>query len=257
MSKLADLDKIKQNAVKVLGKPASVRWNIFELVNGKRSAPEIATILNKKSTNVSLELNFLAGQGLVEEIKRSGNSIIYQKILELQKINLKTELKLTQTPKQKQNIQKKMESPIITVNPFSKRTQKIIELGKENEIENIDQNWIDALVILNFLETASTKFLMAHGISEEDVKNMKWEQKFKIVESIVFKEAKDNRFTVRTTSVVFFKNYREVRNDQDHVAHLASSRVTSKDLRTLTHQLDDFITIVFKEHKKYCPHNSN
>lgn len=86
---------------------------------------------------------------------------------------------------------------------------------------------------------------------------MKWEQKLTMVRDIVSKEASDGGFTARTTSIAFFKNYREVRNDQDHIAHLPSSRVMPNDLKTLTHQLDVFSDIIFKEDKKYCPHNKN
>ncbi|MDP1694482.1 MAG: hypothetical protein Q8L34_02995, partial [Candidatus Woesearchaeota archaeon] len=55
--------------------------------------------------------------------------------------------------------------------------KKIKAVGKKYGIENIDQNWIDTLVILNFIETATTKVLMDHDFTEDDVKQMKWEEK--------------------------------------------------------------------------------
>jgi hypothetical protein len=55
--------------------------------------------------------------------------------------------------------------------------KKIVMVGQKYGIENIDDDWIDALAILNFIETATTKFLMEHDYTEEEVKNMKWEEK--------------------------------------------------------------------------------
>ena len=40
---------------------------VFSQVNGKRTGPEIAKIINKKSTNVTLKLVNLCDMGLLEE----------------------------------------------------------------------------------------------------------------------------------------------------------------------------------------------
>lgn len=130
--------------------------------------------------------------------------------------------------------------------------KKIVAIGQKYGIENIDENWIDTLAILNFIETIATKFLMEHDYSEEDVKNMKWEEKLTKLQNKLFEEAKSKNFTIRTSVATFFKNYREVRNDQDHIAHLAKSHVTKEEISLLQKNLDLFVKTVFVEHKKYC-----
>lgn len=130
--------------------------------------------------------------------------------------------------------------------------KKIITIGKRYGIENIDSNWIDALAILNFIETITTKFLMDHGYTESEVKNMKWEEKLTKLQNKLYEEAKLKQFTVRTSAATFFKSYREVRNDQDHMAHLPQSHVTKDDIGLLQKNLDLFVKAVFVEHKEYC-----
>lgn len=130
--------------------------------------------------------------------------------------------------------------------------KKIIAIGEKYGIENIDGNWIDALSTLNFIETIATKFLMEHDYLEEDVKNMKWEEKLTKLQNKLFEEAKMKNFTIRTSVGTFFKNYREVRNDQDHIAHLPKSHITKDEIGLLQKNLDIFVKTVFVEHKKYC-----
>lgn len=137
-------------------------------------------------------------------------------------------------------------------NKQSKTIEKIIAVGKKYGIENIDQNWIDLITILNFIETASTKFLMDHDYSEEDVKSMKWEEKLTKLQNKIGEEAKTKGVTVRSSIGTVFKNYRQVRNDQDHIAHLPTSHVTKDELILLQKNLDIFIKTIFVEHKKYC-----
>jgi len=134
---------------------------------------------------------------------------------------------------------------------YSTTIDQVIGIGKKLGIENINQNWIDALVILNFIETASTKFLMDHGFSEERVKSMKWDQKLTQVESQLQIEASAKNYTIRTSSVAFFKNYRTVRNEQDHHAHLPSAKTTKEDVRLLRNNLQLFINVVFVEPSKH------
>lgn len=130
--------------------------------------------------------------------------------------------------------------------------KKIVGIGQKYGIENIDENWIDALAILNFIETATTKFLMDHDYIESDVKQMKWEEKLTKLQNKLHEEAKAKNFTIITSVGTFFKNYREVRNDQDHMAHLPTSHIPKEDLSLLQKNLDLFIKTVFVEHKKYC-----
>jgi len=137
-------------------------------------------------------------------------------------------------------------------NKQSKTIEKIIIVGKKYGIENIDQNWIDSITILNFIETASTKFLMDHDYTEDDVKSMKWEEKLTKLQNKIGEEARLKGTTVRSSIGIVFKNYRQVRNDQDHIAHLPTSHITKDELILLQKNLDIFIKTVFVEHKKYC-----
>jgi hypothetical protein len=130
--------------------------------------------------------------------------------------------------------------------------RKIIEIGEKYGIQNIDGNWIDALAMLNFIETITTKFLMDHDYAEQNVKNMRWEDKLTKLQNKLYEEAKIRQFPIRTSVATFFKNYREVRNDQDHIAHLPQSRVTKEDISLLKKNLDLFVKAVFVEHKEYC-----
>lgn len=130
--------------------------------------------------------------------------------------------------------------------------RKIIATGEKYGIQNIDSDWIDALAILNFIETITTKFLMDHDYTEQEVKNMKWEEKLTKLQNKLYEEAKIKQFTIRTSAATFFKSYREVRNDQDHIAHLPQSHVTKDDIGLLQKNLDLFVKAVFVEHKEYC-----
>ncbi len=130
--------------------------------------------------------------------------------------------------------------------------RKIIAIGEKYGIQNIDSDWIDALAILNFIETITTKFLMDHDYTEQEVKNMKWEEKLTKLQNKLYEEAKIKQFTIRTSAATFFKSYREVRNDQDHIAHLPQSHVTKDDIGLLQKNLDLFVKAVFVEHKEYC-----
>jgi hypothetical protein len=162
----------------------------------------------------------------------------------------------------KQNNQRQPKSEVSQKQQISKTTdsqspiiKKIMTIGQKYGIENIDQNWIDALAILNFIETATTKVLMDHDYTEDDVKKMKWEEKLTKLQNKLHEEAKTAKVSIRTSVATFFKNYREVRNDQDHIAHLPTSHVTKDELSLLEKNLDVFIKTVFIEHKKYCLKN--
>lgn len=181
----------------------------------------------------------------------------YLKPEELQKVQSVGQNSSIQSDRSKIQKQLPLESTNGKITPpqnnnASKTLDKIIEVGKKYGIENIDQDWIDSLVILNFIETATTKFLMDHDYIEEEVKQMKWEEKLTKLQSKLYEEAKMKNFTIRTSVGTFFKNYREVRNDQDHIAHLPTSHVTKEELGLLQKNLAIFIRTVFVDHKEYC-----
>lgn len=249
---LADLEKAKHNAAHILGN-AQRRWEIFDLVNGKLSGVEIAKETGIKQPNVASELKFLENQGLIRNTNKSKNPVIYEKVPELRNINLRGYLKnrrgsKTYLQQEESPTSNNEKNPII----YSQAINKVIEIGKKYGIENIDPNWIDALAILNFIETSATKFLMEHDYTEEQVKNMKWEEKIDKVQSKLYEEAKKSNVELRTTVLTFFKNYRVLRNDIDHHAHLASATITKPEVNRLSKDLTEFVKIVFEQHKKYC-----
>ncbi|GEM_PF-6525480 len=253
MSRLANIADSINNALLFLGKPDSLKWKVFETTNGKLTAPEIAKILNKEPSNVSLKLAFLASKGILIESNKRGKAIIYQKTPELFGLNLKSYLKNGKQKLQRQEVS----NPAIkneknTTPSSSKIVNKIIEIGQKYQIENIDQNWLDSLVILNFVETLTTKFLMDHGYSEEDVKKMKWEEKNSRLHDKIQEEARKKGFPLRSSTLSIIKNYREQRNNVDHVGHLASSRINPEEVKLLSHILKVFIKEILEEHQKYC-----
>lgn len=253
MSNLADLERAKQNAAKILGK-SEKRWQIFEKINGKRSGADIAKETGVKQPNVVNDLTYLENQGLIRDTKKSTKATIYEKVPELRNINLRSYLKGKRNSNaiEKHEVTESEEKDSII---YSQAINKVIEIGKKHGIENIDQNWIDALAILNFIETSATKFLMEHGYTDDQVKALKWEQKINGVEAKLFEEAKGKGVTLRTTVLTFFKNYRVLRNDIDHHAHLISAKITKPEVNGLLRDLSKFVQIVFDEHKKYCANN--
>ena len=196
--------------------------------------------------------------GIIVESKKIGNAVIYKKLPELK--NLKPNSKIIDNsqvlkiPKNKKSA--KLNSVINSTSNTNTTTNKMIEIGKKYGIDNIDQNWIDSLIILNFMETACTKFLMDHDIDENTVKQFKWEKKFSELRAILFTEAKTANHTIRDASVDFFKSFNTTRNAQDHVAHLPSSKIHKPDLDLLKKNMTIFIKTVFDEHKKYCQKRS-
>lgn len=208
--------------------------------------------MKKQESNVSLKLGNLEDMGIIEESKKIGNAVIYKKLPELK--NLKPNSKTSSISSRSEiGMQEKSikQNSSNTVVPKT-ITDKMIEIGRKYGINNIDQKWIDSLIILNFIETACTKFLMDHEISETTVKSYKWEKKFSELRTILFTEAKTANFTVRDASIDFFKSFNSTRNAQDHIAHLPSSKIHKSDLELLKKNLTIFIKTVFDEHKKYC-----
>ncbi len=247
MSKLANLNSTIETARKILGRKNSFAWNVFEQVNGKQKSTEIAKILKRQDSNVSLKLGTLEDVGIIVEVKKIGNAVIYKKLPELK--NLKHSSRKSIPPKTNSTAEV---SPKSTKNSPITVINKIIDIGNKHGIDNIDQNWLDSLIILNFMETACTKFLMDHGVDETTVQSYKWEKKFSQLQAILFQEAKTAEFTIRNASIDFFKSFNTTRNGQDHVAHLPSSKVNKSDIGLLKKNLEIFIKTVFDEHKSYC-----
>ena len=250
MSKLGNLSSTIDNARAILGGKNSFAWQVFEQVNGKRTSSQIAQTLGKQHSNVSYKLGHLEDMGLLTIVKKIGNATVYQKLPELK--NLKSNSRSNSNRTSSTSSSQKSNT-LPTYVQLSTTTNKVIEIGQTHGIENINQNWIDSLVILNFMETACSKFLMDHGIPEDTVKDFKWEKKFSQMQAILFREAKSKNVTIRTASVSFFKSYNSMRNDQDHIAHLPSSKVHKSDLDLLKKNLTMLIKTAFDEHKKYCP----
>jgi len=251
MSKLSNLSSTLDNARTILGRKNSFAWNVFEQVNGKKTSSQIAKILEKQHSNVSYTLGHLENMGLLTVVNTKGNATIYQKLPELKKLKFISRTGTTASSKSSSTIKKPTILP--TYVKLSNTTNKVIEIGQTHGISNINQDWIDSLVILNFMETVCSKFLMDHGIPESTVRHLKWEKKFSEMQSILFTEAKTANFSIRTASVSFFKSYNGMRNDQDHIAHLPSSKIHKSDLDLLKKNLTTLIKTVFDEHKKYCP----
>ncbi len=251
MSKLANLSDTIGNARTILGLKNSFAWQVFEQVNGKRTSAQIAKILDKQHTNVSYRLGHLENMGLLEERKRIGNATIYQKIPELKSLKKNSRSSKTKATSSKKSKKAKSLHAFVQLSHI---TNKIIEIGQTHGIQNIDKNWIDSLVILNFMETACTKFFMDHGYTEDQVRDLKWGKKFKQMQDILFQEAKAKKFPIRTaSSISFFKGYNDTRNEQDHIAHLPKSKVHKTDVNLLKSNLTILIKTAFNEHKQYCP----
>lgn len=252
MSQLANLSDTIKNALEVLGRPNSISWLVFNQVNGKTVGPEIAEKINKKQSNVALKLAHLNDMGLLEVKGKRGKAVIYKKIPELRTLKPKTKIRyklLTENEKSKNG--STSENNLKQLGLGSKVIQQVVDQGKKFGIENIDKNWIDALVILNFIETATTKYLMDHGYTEAQVKNMKWDQKLTKLRDELSIEAETKNYTIRTSSLSFFRNYRDVRNEQDHIAHLPSAKITKSDVGLLQKNLKLFINVVFVEPNRH------
>ena len=84
---------------------------------------------------------------------------------------------------------------------------------------------------------------LRNGIEEE--KNTKLHDKLQ-------EEAKKKGITLRSATLSIIKNYREQRNNVDHIAHLVSSRISPDEVKLLSYILNVFVKEVFEEHKKYC-----
>ena len=136
---------------------------------------------------------------------------------------------------------------------MSRAIENVLSKARKLQIENIDQNWVDAVVILNFTETAASKFLSEHGYPEKDIKRMYWDDKINRVKAKLFEEAKQVGSKPRTSVLSVIKSYREQRNEIDHQAHFPGAQIQKYEIDLLMKTLDAFAKQVFDEHKKVCP----
>lgn len=257
MTRLAELDSIIRNALVVLGKPGSRRWRVFEAVNGRLNTSQIAKNLNKRETNVAGELAILRDRGLIVAVKTKGRVSTYAKIPELKGVNLRKFAKKGFNPVQEAStLALSPTTSLASKSPgFESRSiARVVTLGEKYGINNINKEWVDALVILNFIETAATKFLMDHGYTEQQIKDnrMHWEDKIGKLEAKLYEEAKLKGVSPRTSVLTVLKNYRTQRNDLDHEAHVGSALIKPKEVELLLKTLDVFVEQIFDEHKKYC-----
>jgi hypothetical protein len=223
---------------------------MFGHVNGKNTAVMIAYILALRASNVTNDLTYLNNKGLIYPINNSKPKI-YAKIPELRDLRFSGHrLKLKNLSSLEESSTSAIESP--RNGPKHKVIDTIVKIGTKYHIENIDPNWIDALVILNFIETACTKFLMDHGQSEDAVTVLKWEEKLNAVHNKLFEEAKKRGTKPRNAAIAVLKNYREQRNTVDHQAHVQSARLDKDEIRLLMNILRVFVNEVFDRHKEYC-----
>lgn len=251
MSRLANLNQTIQNAINVLRKPEGNRWEIYQAVNGKLSAQEIGKSLGIDRTNVSHDLTLMANRGLLEVVNKKGQALIYAKIPELRGTNLrpyfrKNGKKVSRQESKPDGIGQKV---VIQTGIKSRYIQGVIDTGKKYQIENIDQNWVDALVMLNFIETTCTKFLMDHGYSEEDATKIKWDEKLDRIRDKLYEEAGKKP---RTAILGVLKSYREQRNTLDHQAHVSTATVEKEELNLLLSTVKVFVKEIFERHKEYC-----
>lgn len=253
MSKLASYEQILLSAARVLGRPNSAKWKIFHLVNGKLTGPEIAKKLKMKAaTNCANDLTELHNKGLIEPIAKIGNATIYQKIPELRNVNLKPYTKrrqpVIQTASPPTSANSSSSAPVL----FSQAIDKVVALGRVYGIDNIDRNWIDALVILNFIETTLTKFLMDHGYTDAQLEGIHWDEKAKKVENKLQEEARLAGTKPRRIAINNLANYRTNRNLLDHQAHLSEARIKPQEVRLFSQLLQALIKEIFDEHATYC-----
>ncbi len=256
-ARLAELHQIIQNAVDVLRKPDSRRHKVLEAVNGRRTAEEISKELKLRPSNVGNDLTTLRNRGFITPVGKKGRSTIYAKIPELRGLNLRPYFSGRGREKlkaaERQAEEERLEAPMGQVSPQSAMVQKVIGLGEAFDIANISQEWVDALVVLNFAETAATKFLMDHGFAEDKVKEMHWNDKLNRVKDKLFEEAAAMGQRPRDFVVSNLESYRNLRNEIDHEAHLPSARIRKPEVDHIYRAVKLMVGHIFQEHKKVCP----
>jgi hypothetical protein len=252
MSKLATLNQTLFNAARVLGKPGSRRWQVFEAVDGKSSTPQIAKKLGIKPTNCANDMTELWNKGLIEPLGKTGKAVIHQKVSELRNTNLKPYARKGKTNSQGTEARPPEYSPPTTVITQSRAIETILGIGEKYGIANIDQDWTDSLVILNFAETILTKFLMDHGYTVTQIETLHWDDKVNKVQNKLYEEA--NKKGIRPRKIVLSNlgSYRTTRNMLDHEAHLPDASIKSHEVGLLLKLVQTLAREIFDEHKSYC-----
>jgi hypothetical protein len=253
MSKLATLDHIYRNAAHVLGKPGSRRWQVFDAVNGRFTSPEIADSLGIARSNCANDVTELFNKGLIEEAATKGPATVYRKIPELRNVNLRPYVRTAKefrSPKLESASEHLDERSVLV--GLSKTGESVVNIAKRYEIANIDQNWIDALIVLNFIETSLTKFLMDHGYTEAQIEKMHWDDKAVKVRDKLFEEANKKGTRPRQIILSNLSSYRTNRNTLDHEAHLPEANIRPHEVALLLKLLQSLNKEIFDEHKSYC-----
>ncbi len=134
----------------------------------------------------------------------------------------------------------------------SRAIEAVLSMGAKYDVANIDQNWTDALVILNFIETLLTKFLMDHGYSEAQIEKLHWDEKTNKVQDKLFEEATKKGTRPRKIVLSNLASYRINRNTIDHEAHIPDGSIKSHEVGLLLKLLQALAREIFDEHKSYC-----
>ncbi|MGD0477737.1 MAG: hypothetical protein ABSB29_06185 [Nitrososphaerales archaeon] len=134
----------------------------------------------------------------------------------------------------------------------SRAIESVLSMGARYEVANIDQNWTDALVILNFVETLLTKFLMDHGYSEAQIEKMHWDEKTNKVQDKLYEEARMKGTRPRRIVLSNLASYRTNRNTIDHEAHIPGGSIKNHEVGLLLKLLQALAREIFDEHRSYC-----
>jgi DNA-binding transcriptional ArsR family regulator len=145
MSRLADRHNIIANAQRVLGKPESVRWRIFEKINGKLASAQIADSLSLEQPNVARDIKVLDDAGLIVKTSQKGNAGIYDKVPDLKHVNLKHQPKAPQP-----SIQPKL--------PAKRKVLPDIPYFTPNDLSELNRN-TDAYQALYAFENSVRNFI--------------------------------------------------------------------------------------------------
>jgi hypothetical protein len=251
MSKLANLDQTFVNAARFLGRPGSHRWRIFDAINGKLTAPEIAEKTGITPNHCADTATDLYNKGLIEPTRKVGKAVVYRKIPELRNVNLLPYTNRKRFPTRQES---QPARPVVASNTIaqSKNIEAVLNLGSKYGIANINQDWTDALVILNFVETLLTKFLMDHGYTEPQIEKLHWDEKATKVQDKFFEEAKKKNTRPRKIVLSNLASYRTNRNTLDHEAHIPDASIRSHEVGLLLKLVQALAREIFDEHREYC-----
>ncbi len=251
MSKIASLDQTLINAARYLGRPGSRRWRVFDAINGKLTAPGIAKKTGIAKNHCADDATDLFNKGLIEPVGKLGKAIIYRKIPELRNVNLVPYADKGKFPSRRES---SPSTPTLIVGPYSqsKSIETVLSMGARYGVANINQDWTDSLVILNFTETLLTKFLMDHGYTEAQIEKLHWDEKINKVRDKLYEEAAVKGIRPRRIVLSNLTGYRTNRNTIDHEAHIPEGSIRSHEVALLLKLVQALAKEIFDEHKSYC-----